>query len=555
MNNFVNAQFKGNRFAEFILKFPCRQRILMVTDGGLDFGVGGFGLSEFVSIIQAAGHTVSTAHRQGVGPTTIAGAFNFATAAPAFNTDNFDQLWMFGISTAPAIAANEQTTIARFMQTGGGVFSTGDHANLGAAMGANIPRVRRMREWRAEQAGDPHAAGANSGIPMATVHRHDTVVDPGADGIKQFDDQSDAIAQRIYPVYYANGPENLTSSWAPHPVLRHGSGAVHFLPDHPHESECLAARGAAGNFAGVEEWPRRSDFPLPFFPRPGAQVVAMSISGSPPLVFQQSGQLQKPPTKPHCFGAISVYDGDRTRVGRIVCDATWHHFVNVNLNGTGAGLDPTTGLPRAGLYAGGAPTPAYLMIQRYYLNTVRWLAPRNRRFCWPFLQVALARVDFEMLELALPEPHPCPWDPLIRIGAIAEEALTRHWGPGTMEDIVSDLLAGSDDAPTLRQLLATGQDAFDNEDDDGRKLPKLKPGLLPVQDLRRAVLGSLVNLIAKEVPLDDKALQKVFGEGHNVAAEKWIPEAVRAAESVAAAQIDAQLKITSELIMAIRARK
>ena len=88
----------------------------MVTDGGLDFGVGGFGLSEFVSIIQAAGHTVSTAHRQGVGPTTIAGAFNFATAAPAFNTDNFDQLWMFGISTAPAIAANEQATIARFMQ-------------------------------------------------------------------------------------------------------------------------------------------------------------------------------------------------------------------------------------------------------------------------------------------------------------------------------------------------------------------------------------------------------------------------------------------------------
>ena len=163
MNNFVNAQFKGNRFAEFILKFPCRQRILMVTDGGLDFGVGGFGLSEFVSIIQAAGHTVSTAHRQGVGPTTIAGAFNFATAAPAFNTDNFDQLWMFGISTAPAIAANEQATIARFKQTGGGVFSTGDHANLGAAMGGNIPRVRRMREWRAEQAGDPHAAGANRG--------------------------------------------------------------------------------------------------------------------------------------------------------------------------------------------------------------------------------------------------------------------------------------------------------------------------------------------------------------------------------------------------------
>ena len=41
----------------------------------------------------------------------------------------------------------------------------------------------------------------------------------------------------------------------------------------------------------------------------------------------------KRPTEAHSFGAISAYDGHRAGVGRVVCDATWHHFINVNLIG------------------------------------------------------------------------------------------------------------------------------------------------------------------------------------------------------------------------------
>ena len=88
-------------------------------------------------------------------------------------------------------------------------------------------------------------------------------------------------------------------------------------------------------------------------------VVAVSISAGRFIT-----DTLKPPVRPRCFGAISAYDGDPAGVGRIVCDATWHHFVNINLNGSGAGLDPTTLLPRTGLYAGGMPTPEYLKIQR-----------------------------------------------------------------------------------------------------------------------------------------------------------------------------------------------
>jgi len=279
----LELQFRGNRFWEIIWKFPCPQKILMVTDSSLDFGAGGFGLSEFVSIITNAGHTVATAHRNGSGLNlTIPGNFNLTTAATAVTTAHYDQIWLFGFSTT-TLSAPEQATIAQFMQSGGGVFATGDHETIGAGMGANIPRVRTMRNW--------------STIPMVNPNRHDTVLDPGANNVKQFQDQAYAIPQRIYPMSFSNGgPDNVGSSWSVHPVLRHLSGAVDYLPDHPHESECLA---------------------------------------------------------------------------------------------------PT-------------PAPEYRKIQRYFLNTVRWLAPRGRRLCWPFLQVALVRFDFEIAELRLPEPHPCP---------------------------------------------------------------------------------------------------------------------------------------------------
>ncbi|HEY6287870.1 MAG TPA: hypothetical protein VIW48_00340 [Nitrospiraceae bacterium] len=78
-------------------------------------------------------------------------------------------------------------------------------------MGANLPRVRTMRNW--------------STIPMVSPNRHDTVLGPGKDNVKQFQDQADAIPQRIYPIFFSNdGPDNVASSWSVHPVPRHSSG-------------------------------------------------------------------------------------------------------------------------------------------------------------------------------------------------------------------------------------------------------------------------------------------------------------------------------------------
>lgn len=519
------ARFKGNRLAEIILLFPCPQKILMVTDGSLNFGAGFFGLSEFVGIITSAGHTVSTAHRNGAGPITVPGNFNFATATTPVTPANYDQIWLFGFNTTN-LTVPQQATIAQFMENGGGVFATGDHETIGAGMGNNIPRVRSMRNWAT--------------IPMVNPSRHDTVLDPGADNVKQFNDQADAIPQRIYPVFFSNGgPDTLASSWNVHPILRHSSGAVDYLPDHPHESECLAPTPVSGNFAGVEEWPA----PVGGGARIPAQVTAVSISAGRFIVSgAPTASGTKPPVNPRCFGAISAYNGDAAQVGRIVCDATWHHFVNINLNGSGAGLDPTTGLPRTGLYAAGIPTPEYLKIQRYYLNTARWLAPIGRRFCWPFVVAALVRFDFEVLELRLPEPHPCPWDPLIRIGLVVEEAVTRYWGSGALADIVDDMLTTTGVAPTMTRLLKAQQYA----QGEGKE-KRSEPSLLPLQDMRRAILGSVVNLLADKLPEDEERLAGLMRGGHDDLAFKLVSEGIRGAEKAIGDYLQRALKNTVSL--------
>lgn len=499
-----------NRFTEIIFRYPCPQRVLIVTDGGLGFDpANGGGLTEFISVIQASGHTISTAHRSGDAFATIPGSFNFHTATMPVTVANYDQIWMFGINATP-LDANEQIKVEKFMKDGGGVFATGDHSSLGFGMGAHLPRVRHMRNW--------------SSIPMSSPQRLDTVIDPGTNNIKEFQDQADAIAQRIYPVFFSNGgPDSSPSSWAVHPVLRHASGAVDFLPDHPHESECLAPTPGPGNFSAFEEWPA----PLAGGGRIAPVVAAVSMSAGRFVT-----DTLKPPVFPRSFGAISAYDGDPAHVGRIVCDATWHHFVNINLNGTGAGNDPLTGLPRQGLKPGGVPTPEYLKIQAYYRNTVRWLAPRNRRYCWPFLIAAIARFDMEALELQLPHPHPCPWDPLVKIGGTMQDVIDGQFGAGTVALVVDDILGTLGEGSGLAALL------------DSRQLAQRKAGvesLLPVADMRRAVFASLVNLLADKLPRNERELEAIMKDHDRVALE-LIGESLKAAEAAIAVQLERALK-------------
>jgi hypothetical protein len=243
----------------------------------------------------------------------------------------------------------------------------------------------------------------------------------------------------------------------------------------------------------------------------------------------------KPPVVPRCFGAISAYDGDAANVGRIVCDATWHHFVNINLNGAGSG--------RSGLYTAGNPTAEYDKIKQYYRNTARWLAPKGRRLCWPWLTVALARFDFELLEELRPMPHPCPWDPLVRMGTLMEEVLVREHGPGITEEIVAEFLEAAESVDGLRRffVLQTPEQLA------RRAASDTAPVLFSRDVARRAVLGSVTNFILHALPDDEQVLVKLMQQHHELA-NKTVVDGVRSAEAAIQAQMRRALKATTALL-------
>ena len=128
------------------------------------------------------------------------------------------------------------------MNSGGGVFATGDHTDIGYAMCGRLPRIRPMRDWTSTPMGV-------EGAPRAR-DRIDTIVDPGVEGRYEFEDQSDATPQRIYPNYEVTWAGNVWSAGI-HPLLRlppasrnrtdsrHFTSDMDVLPDHAHESICL----------------------------------------------------------------------------------------------------------------------------------------------------------------------------------------------------------------------------------------------------------------------------------------------------------------------------
>lgn len=62
------------------------------------------------------------------------------------------------------------------------------------------------------------------------------------------------------------------------------------------------------------------------------------------------------------FALIGAYDGDSARIGRIVVDSTWHHWLSMNLYG----FRHTR--PRV-----------YRLMQAYFRNVALWLARRHQR--------------------------------------------------------------------------------------------------------------------------------------------------------------------------------
>lgn len=239
----------------------------------------------------------------------------------------YDEAWLFGdhfrlFSTE--LKNDEIEVVSRLMgRRMGGIFATGDHQSLGAAMNASLPRIGTMRAWDSKSPPFSSDSAARHDTKRVTATGRST--------------ENDAIPQTIDVIRY----KALKSSPYPHPLLCGPRGEIEVLPDHMHEGNCPdLVLGALLE----SEYPARHGIRMP------PLVIARSHS------FALDGPTGE-------FGAIGAYDGHPVGIGRVVVDASFHHFLNQNLTGFIASPDASP----------------YENFKAYFRNIAVWLCPPEKQ--------------------------------------------------------------------------------------------------------------------------------------------------------------------------------
>jgi hypothetical protein len=210
---------------------------------------------------------------------------------------------------------------------------------------------------------------ASDGVPPATTaQRIDTTVPVLRNGqwVAQFTDQSDDTPKPLRLKRFSLWDGLVVSPrargirevrWAPHPVLCSPWGAIDILPDHMHEG--LVREDADVDLSGSYsvDGATRAEFPSSGQHRP--QVVAWATVRGGSVVYNDLGSST---VDSRVVPSVAVYDGEPVNRGRIVVDATWHNWIDINVRGVGAG--GATGLLGRHLE----------LVQTYYRNIAQWLA-------------------------------------------------------------------------------------------------------------------------------------------------------------------------------------
>jgi hypothetical protein len=407
----LREQFHADVLDEPTAFFPflrsCRNRVLLVADGGLDFSEADFGLAFFVrTLLDTPGrfvrHEITLGHlaaasssQMMAGEARIAGrhtSFKFDDTT-TFTPDMYDVVMLFGIRSSyfgrgtasdgnpyptDRLADPELQALTEFMNGGGGLFATGDHGVLGRALSHALPRVRNMRLWESTSAQE-----ADDQVSMDGPWRNDT--NRGG----QFDNQSDDVPQKISPKSYLGGV--VVPVRYPHPLLCGPEGIIEVMPDHPHEGQCVEPDDTSLVLTdGSREYPDATDGG----DRPLPEIISTNRVPAGNLASLSSGD--KAATHAQEFGGICAYDGHRAGVGRVVTDATWHHFVNTNLKG-GEGLSAP--FDKGFLTSQGAG--ALRAIRAYHRNLVVWASRAERIQCMNFALIWDVLFDGRVVEAVL----------------------------------------------------------------------------------------------------------------------------------------------------------
>ena len=404
-----------------ILLRPCRVRVLIVTDAGGSFGTAAFGLKALIDALKLppgpwVKFEITTANRR-ADPTADMQNFSF----DASGLSGYDEIWLFGVerSFSAPLTDSELRALSEFMDDGGGVFATGDHEDLGVAMCGSVPRVRSMRKWHWPS---PGPNGEPVAPPVGGLDRLDTLRQGSSAGF-QFDDQSDDVPQNIAPRMYPSWsfPWKVPRIVHPHPVLCGPRGVIRVLPDHPHEGECYVPSDLTTSFTfdgyTIEEYPALA----------GGARLAPEVIATSTVIGGRSAADVKGPVTPRSFGAIGAWDGHRVSRGRVIVDATWHHFFNINLVGDAGSPDP---IKQVGFLATPAGMAAYEEIKSYFRNIAVWLARPERHACMRWRALWVCRWNHRVLmdlrppylergirSIDLPE--------LLRVGELARDVLGR----------------------------------------------------------------------------------------------------------------------------------
>lgn len=474
----------------------CRPKILVVTDGLNYLSTDAFGLTDFVATLRASSiHSMTplviTAQFNPDPAAALAydataqhiGNFKFADATHGLRKSRYDVVFILssagGGGSLLAAEAGAMSAITAFMQAGGGVFATGDHADLGAGMCRDIPRVRAMRLWSPAVPPAPGVPSAG-GIDRLTTNLPGRSDVTGSNDDYEFNDQSDQFPQRLY----VNFRSAAGGVGAAHPLLQMPATtrAIEVFPDHPHEGECVVPTNLAAKMAdGVtDEWPVAAGGGA----RVAPEMAALTVSHGNAFPGKEA-------VTPRSFIAVCAYDGQRANVGRVVTDATWHHFININVK------------PGMSLLAGRDLAD----IRQYFKNLAVWLMPKHVRRCLRYPWVLTELMRYPLFEEIVPIPRPQIDGPRLReVGELVQAALRTRHTQAEIDALVADALEDGM-PPSARQ-------PFDQLGAEFGRISARDTGLAALGSLTLA-LADRFNQLKDEATLDG---EKAFAEVARAAA-------------------------------------
>lgn len=223
---------------------------------------------------------------------------------------DFDQLWLFAVDVGDGLTEADCGAISRFRAAGGGMMVTRDHMDLGSSV-------------------------CTLGGVGAAHHFHTRNPEPDTGRHIRDDEETQAIS---WPNYRsgANGDYQLIRPLEPlHPVLADPAsptGALRYLPAHPHEGAVMAPKDA------------------------NARVIMTGRS-------QSTGRD---------FNLAVAFEGD-AQSGRAIAQSTFHHFTDYNWDLSRGCPSFVSETPGEGM----AREPQALRdTHRYVLNIAAWLGRR-----------------------------------------------------------------------------------------------------------------------------------------------------------------------------------